>query len=295
MSFLDRFISRFKIGAAECKMEHCEKSLAEEALKYALIEQEKKNVNTKKILHMCLDVSISMGFVQVLPTDKIVGTKVIDGQKISVIHGSSCNRYGRSTLDMCKENINNILETNSNNYLVSLTIFSSGISSLHCKESDMSNVSRSVQNLTPGGNTVFYDAVNNAILENANDTERILFVVFTDGDDSGSNSSIHDVCRTIKENKNVSIIIMCYDIGQLTMEKLKKIVDCAKFGKIMSIGSQIPIMSSSTGAETENHKNIDDAFKSVAKDLMIFNTQIEKKSVKDVFNPRADFKIDLFQ
>lgn len=122
-----------------------------------------------------------------------------------------------------------------------------------------------------GKNTELYKAIFTQIYDVP--IERLpstTFVVLTDGYDNG-NFGLQKLLEYILQREEIHIIII--GVGYLIEEEsLKKIIKCAKSGRLLRVGDRLEF------------RTIDDAF-STAKDLMLMRTDIEKteSEIRDQF------------
>jgi hypothetical protein len=89
--------------------------------------------------------------------------------------------------------------------------------------------------------THIYDALHQGITDvykNGN-LSATTFILFTDGIDYGSDCSLEQIINLIKDMKSVNIIIMTLNLTARETGDLRRIVNSAKFGKLLQIGSDL--------------------------------------------------------
>lgn len=183
-------------------------------------------------------------------------------------------------IDKCVDNIVNILNdlTNKNtNQLTNMECFATRIKTLSngyitpnvlrgilMRERDIHN--QHFKN-TLGACTSIYDALYEGIKKTDKSfLSNTLFVLFTDGADNNSNIKIDDLINEIKNNP-INLVIMTLNLN--IVDNLKKLIDAAKFGKLLKIGNKFEI------------PNISTAFK-ITKEIMLTEKDGNLKSYNDI-------------
>jgi VWFA-related protein len=106
---------------------------------------------------------------------------------------------------------------------VTLLAFNDNIFPVTRRATDPAERIKAVDRLAPWGSTVLYDVILRGIEMLGRQTGRKALIVFTDGEDQGSHSSIKDVERRLQASD-----VTLYMIGQgrgVTLEPLKKIME----------------------------------------------------------------------
>lgn len=98
--------------------------------------------------------------------------------------------------------------------------------------------------------TLLYDVIANSLDDFSHKLSDTLFVVLTDGYDTGSMTSIDNLVKLIKSKKCVNIVIISLELTKTT--DLQKIVDSAMFGKLLKVGDSFEFKTVSDAFSATN-------------------------------------------
>jgi curved DNA-binding protein CbpA len=228
--------------------------------------------------HIILDASRSM--YGMYPSD--VGIKQIlirkenyDGIEISICDLPQdtkskklleTTKYMYTSIKAINDMLYEIISKNSLKY-VSMKTFSSKekIIRNECSPIELTKTLRQLKleeyRVENHSETFLYDAIANsidqrlpAVDEQSDKLSDTLFVVLTDGYDTGSMTSVDNLCKLIKTKKCINIVIISLDLTNT--KDLQRIVDSAMFGKLLKVGDSFEF------------KTINEAF-NATKDIVI--------------------------
>lgn len=106
---------------------------------------------------------------------------------------------------------------------VTLLGFNDSIFTLTRKATDQAERARAVDRLAPWGSTALYDAILRGVEMLGRQTGRKALVVFSDGEDQGSHSTLADVERRL-QTTDVTLYMIAQGRG-ITLEPLKKVME----------------------------------------------------------------------
>ncbi|HLX52709.1 MAG TPA: vWA domain-containing protein, partial [Aquella sp.] len=263
-------------------------------------EQKSNNAkNNKRHIYFLLDISHSMfAWYNADPLLNNVSftrgeNKMIDGTIVCV---KECDNKYEQILDKarflykCLNNITNIItyiqKMNTNHaktYVTSFTTFAKSINTvMKFEELDILKKYIETQSIKSyrtydNENTHVYDALRTAIniVNDEGNMGTTTFVLCTDGIDCKSEMSLDQIIDLIKKMKSVNIIIITIDLKSNQINDFQKIINAAKFGKLIQVDGDI----SKCG-----FNNINDAF-TKTKELIISESYIQQPiDIREKFN-----------
>jgi curved DNA-binding protein CbpA len=301
-NFVDKYANDISIKSNIIKkIGYCISSYYEKQIYVKEKENEKEYYsidNNSNHLYFLLDNSSSMhciesnDFTREVFYDMKKSSIYVDGKWMTRC-GVSSNPFVREALDNYKSITQTIKNTKKilsqlndeeNKYIASIAMFSESYNIIAEEKSlpelinkDLSSKSRALYNYKDG--THIYSSLMKIIerVEKFGNLTTTTFILFTDGKDTG-NIKLEEMIKYIKEKKCMRLIIMTLNLNEYDNSILKKLVDAAKFGKLLKIGDKL-----------DGFLNIETAF-TETKNIILTNYNDNHQDKSDFkFNPRDKF------